>query len=69
MNMGNGAIKSGSADYIEARNNVFVDAYAPYDNYEQWMGDQEGNVVDRDYMPALGEGGSPTTTTSWARRT
>ncbi|MDX2400384.1 Ig-like domain-containing protein [Microbacterium algeriense] len=52
VNMGNGAIKSGSADYIEARNNVFVDAYAPYDNYEQWMGNQEGNVVDRDYMPA-----------------
>jgi len=52
VNMGNSAIKSGSADYIEARNNIFVDAYAPYDNYEQWMGDQEGNVVDRDYMPA-----------------
>lgn len=52
VNMGNGAIKSGSADYIEARNNVFVDAHVPYDNYEQWMGDQEGNVVDRDYMPA-----------------
>jgi len=52
VNMGNSAIKSGSADYIEARNNIFVDAYAPYDNYEQWMGNQEGNVVDRDYMPA-----------------
>ncbi|MFD5226210.1 Ig-like domain-containing protein [Microbacterium sp. NPDC058342] len=51
VNMGNAAIKSGSADYIDATNNVFVDAYAPYDNYEQWMGDQEGNVVDRDYMP------------------
>ncbi|GAT71552.1 Ig domain protein, group 2 domain protein [Microbacterium sp. HM58-2] len=52
VNMGNSAIKSGSADYIEARNNIFVDAFVPYDNYEQWMGDQEGNVVDRDYMPA-----------------
>ena len=51
-NMGNAAIKSGSADYINASNNIFIDAYAPYDNYEQWMGDQEGNVVDRDYMPA-----------------
>ncbi|WP_226531101.1 Ig-like domain-containing protein [Microbacterium paraoxydans] len=52
VDMGNAAIKSGSADYIEARNNIFVDSFAPYDNYEQWMGDQEGNVVDRDYMPA-----------------
>jgi uncharacterized protein YjdB len=52
VNMGNGAIKSGSADYIEARNNVFVDAHVPYDNYEQWMGEQEGNVVDSEYMPA-----------------
>ncbi|MFC4137765.1 MULTISPECIES: Ig-like domain-containing protein [unclassified Microbacterium] len=51
VNMGNSAIKSGSADYINASNNVFVDAYVPYDNYEQWMGDQEGNVVDRSYMP------------------
>ncbi|MGW8482973.1 Ig-like domain-containing protein [Microbacterium sp. NPDC055903] len=51
VNMGNSAIKSGSADYIEARNNVFVDAHVPYDNYELWMGDQEGNVVDRSYMP------------------
>ena len=51
VNMGNAAIKSGSADYITATNNVFVDAFAPYDNYEQWMGDQEGNVVDRSYMP------------------
>ena len=51
-NMGNSAIKSGSADYINASNNVFIDAYVPYDNYEQWMGNQEGNVVDRDYMPA-----------------
>jgi len=52
VDMGNAAIKSGSADYINATNNIFVDAFAPYDNYEQWMGDQEGNVVDRDYMPA-----------------
>ena len=51
VNLGNSAIKSGSADYIEATNNVFVDAFVPYDNYEQWMGDQEGNVVDRAYMP------------------
>ncbi|WP_309128135.1 Ig-like domain-containing protein [Microbacterium sp.] len=52
VNMGNSAIKSGSADYIEARNNVFVDSHVPYDNYEQWMGNHEGNVVDSDYMPA-----------------
>lgn len=52
VNMGNSGIKSGSADYIEARNNVFIDNLVPYDNYEQWMGNQEGNVVDRDYMPA-----------------
>ncbi len=52
VNMGNSAIKSGSADYIEATNNIFIDANVPYDNYELWMGDQEGNVVDRSYMPA-----------------
>ncbi|WP_243229470.1 Ig-like domain-containing protein [Microbacterium sp. CIAB417] len=51
VNMGNSAIKSGSADYIEATNNIFVDANVPYDNYELWMGDHEGNVVDRSYMP------------------
>ncbi|WP_036963627.1 Ig-like domain-containing protein [Promicromonospora kroppenstedtii] len=51
VNMGNDAIKSGSADYIDAVNNVFVDTTVPYDNYTQWMGDGEGNTVDRVYMP------------------
>ncbi|MFE6968546.1 Ig-like domain-containing protein [Isoptericola sp. NPDC057653] len=51
VNMGNDAIKSGSADYIDATNNVFVDTKVPYDNYTQWMGDGEGNTVDRVYMP------------------
>ncbi|WP_350347711.1 Ig-like domain-containing protein [Agromyces sp. G08B096] len=49
--MGNDAIKSGSGDYITARNNVFVDTHVPYDNYEMWMGDQPGNTVDTSYMP------------------
>jgi len=51
VDMGNDAIKSGSADYIDATNNVFVDTTVPYDNYTQWMGDGEGNTVDRVYMP------------------
>ncbi|MGW8566976.1 Ig-like domain-containing protein [Isoptericola sp. NPDC055881] len=51
VNLGNDAIKSGSADYIDATNNVFVDTKVPYDNYTQWMGDGEGNTVDRVYMP------------------
>ncbi|GAA1720147.1 hypothetical protein GCM10009809_14850 [Isoptericola hypogeus] len=51
VNMGNDAIKSGSADYIDATNNVFVDTTVPYDNYTQWMGDGENNTVDRVYMP------------------
>lgn len=51
VDMGNDAIKSGSADYIDAVNNVFVDTTVPYDNYTQWMGDGEGNTVDRVYMP------------------
>ncbi|WP_158602771.1 Ig-like domain-containing protein [Jiangella rhizosphaerae] len=50
--MGNDAIKSGSGDYIIAENNIFVDTFVPYDNYEMWMGDQPGNKVDTDYMPA-----------------
>ncbi|GAA1606680.1 MULTISPECIES: Ig-like domain-containing protein [Kribbella] len=50
--MGNDAVKSGSGDYVTATNNVFVDTHVPYDNYEMWMGNQEGNVVDRSYMPA-----------------
>ncbi|MFB7891997.1 Ig-like domain-containing protein [Microbacterium sp. NPDC056044] len=49
--MGNAAIKSGSGDRITTRNNVFVDAHVPYDNYEMWMGDQPGNTVDTSYMP------------------
>ncbi len=49
--MGNDAIKNGSGDRIDARNNVFVDTHIPYDNYEMWMGDQPGNKVDTDYMP------------------
>ncbi|MFE5339496.1 Ig-like domain-containing protein [Isoptericola sp. NPDC056578] len=51
VDMGNDAIKSGSADHIDATNNVFVDTTVPYDNYTQWMGDGEGNTVDRVYMP------------------
>ncbi|MGW7680346.1 Ig-like domain-containing protein [Kribbella sp. NPDC054772] len=50
--MGNDAVKSGSGDYVTATNNIFVDTKVPYDNYEMWMGNQEGNVVDRSYMPA-----------------
>ncbi|GAA5064664.1 hypothetical protein GCM10023259_056230 [Thermocatellispora tengchongensis] len=50
--MGNDAIKSGSGDHIKARNNIFVDTHVPYDNYEMWMGDQPGNTVDKNYMPA-----------------
>ncbi|WP_166844776.1 Ig-like domain-containing protein [Isoptericola sp. BMS4] len=50
VDMGNDAIKSGSADYIDAVNNVFVDTTVPYDNYTQWMGDGEGNSVDSHYM-------------------
>lgn len=34
VNMGNGVIKSGLVDYIEVCNNVFVDVYVLYDNYE-----------------------------------
>ncbi|WP_395244200.1 Ig-like domain-containing protein [Agromyces sp. MMS24-K17] len=49
--MGNDAIKSGSGDYITARNNVFIDTHVPYDNYEMWMGDQPGNTVDTSYRP------------------
>ncbi|WP_216648815.1 Ig-like domain-containing protein [Agromyces agglutinans] len=49
--MGNAAIKSGSGDHITSRNNVFVDAHVPYDNYEMWMGDEPGNKVDTAYMP------------------
>ncbi|WP_116946813.1 Ig-like domain-containing protein [Jiangella endophytica] len=50
--MGNDAIKSGSGDHITAENNIFVDTFVPYDNYEMWMGDQPGNKVDTDYRPA-----------------
>ncbi|GAA2856759.1 hypothetical protein GCM10010517_15040 [Streptosporangium fragile] len=50
--MGNDAIKSGSGDHIKARNNIFVDTHVPYDNYEMWMGDQPGNTVDKNYLPA-----------------
>ncbi|MCF6468733.1 phage tail protein [Nonomuraea sp. MG754425] len=50
--MGNDAIKSGSGDHIKARNNIFVDTHVPYDNYEMWMGDQPGNTVDENYLPA-----------------
>ncbi|WP_420114586.1 Ig-like domain-containing protein [Pseudactinotalea sp.] len=49
--MGNDAIKVGSGSYITARNNVFVDTFIPFNNYEMWMGDEEGNKVDTDYMP------------------
>ncbi|WP_163543511.1 Ig-like domain-containing protein [Occultella kanbiaonis] len=49
--MGNDAIKSGSGSYITARNNVFIDTFIPFNNYEMWMGDGEGNKVDTDYMP------------------
>lgn len=49
--MGNDAIKVGSGSYITARNNVFIDTFIPFNNYEMWMGDQEGNKVDTDYMP------------------
>ncbi len=49
--MGNDAIKSGSGDYISAKNNVFVDTHIPYNNYEMWMGDEPGNTVDTAYMP------------------
>lgn len=52
VDMGNDAVKSGSGDYITATDNIFVDTHVPYDNYELWMGNQEGNVVDRSYMPA-----------------
>ncbi|MFB2579713.1 right-handed parallel beta-helix repeat-containing protein [Herbiconiux sp. P15] len=52
VRMGNAAIKNGSGDHIVARNNVFVDTHVPYDNYELWMGDEPGNKVDTDYMPA-----------------
>ncbi|HEY3561861.1 MAG TPA: Ig-like domain-containing protein [Kribbella sp.] len=52
VDMGNDAVKSGSGDYIDATNNIFVDTHVPYDNYELWMGNQEGNVVDRSYLPA-----------------
>ncbi|SIO28868.1 Ig-like domain-containing protein [Agromyces cerinus] len=51
VRMGNAAIKSGSGDHITARNNIFVDAHVPYDNYEMWMGDEPGNKVDTAYMP------------------
>ncbi|WP_241681259.1 Ig-like domain-containing protein [Pseudactinotalea terrae] len=49
--MGNDAIKVGSGSHITARNNVFIDTFIPFNNYEMWMGDHEGNKVDTDYMP------------------
>lgn len=49
--MGNDAIKVGSGSHITARNNVFIDTFIPFNNYEMWMGDEEGNKVDTDYMP------------------
>ncbi|TLS48943.1 hypothetical protein FE782_27785 [Paenibacillus antri] len=50
--MGNDAIKSGTGSYITATNNMFIDTYVPYDNYEMFMSREPGNRVDRDYMPA-----------------
>lgn len=50
--MGNDAIKNGSGGHITARNNAFIDTHIPYNNYEMWMGDGEGNTVDTDYRPA-----------------
>lgn len=50
--MGNSAIKSGTGSYIYAGNNIFVDTFVPYDNYEMFMSKEPGNRVDRDYMPA-----------------
>ncbi|GBG07978.1 hypothetical protein PAT3040_02543, partial [Paenibacillus agaridevorans] len=49
--MGNSAIKSGTGAYIYTSNNIFVDTYVPYDNYEMFMSKEPGNRVDRDYMP------------------
>lgn len=49
--MGNSAIKSGTGSYIYAGNNIFVDTYVPYENYEMFMSKEPGNRVDRDYMP------------------
>ncbi len=49
--MGNSAIKSGTGSYIYAANNMFIDTYVPYENYEMFMSREPGNRVDRDYMP------------------
>lgn len=50
--MGNSAIKSNTGAYIHTSNNIFVDTFVPYDNYEMFMSKEPGNRVDRDYMPA-----------------
>ncbi|MFS0725268.1 Ig-like domain-containing protein [Paenibacillus sp. 1P07SE] len=50
--MGNSAIKSNTGSYIYAANNMFIDTYVPYDNYEMFMSREPDNRVDRDYMPA-----------------
>ncbi|WP_246469549.1 Ig-like domain-containing protein [Cohnella nanjingensis] len=49
--MGNAAIKNNAGAYIKATNNLFIDAYVPFDNQEMFLGDAPGNKIDEAYMP------------------